>query len=89
MKACEKPRSVMGRSMALAAFLSVAAAVATSVCADDIPFWGCDPSATNRSAAAVASSGTTSDFDSRVSSFAEFFLDDFTTMPVGVILIVR
>ena len=89
MKACEKPRSVMGRSMALAAFLSVAVAVATSVCADDIPFWGDASPATNRSAAAVASSGTTSDFDSRVSSFAEFFLDDFTSMPVGMVLIVR
>lgn len=89
MKACENPGFVMGKSMVLAAFLSVAAAAATSVSADDIPFWGCDPSATNRTAAAVASSGTTSDFDSRVSSVAEFFLDDFTTMPVGVILIVR
>ena len=89
MKACEKPRFVMGKSMVLAAFLSVAAAAATTVSADDIPFWGCDPSATNRTAAAVASSGTTSDFDSRVSSVAEFFLADFTTMPVGVILIVR
>ena len=82
MKKCAK---LINRSVLLA----LACCAAVSVCADDIPFWGCDPSATNRTVAAVASSGTTSDFDSRVSSFAEFFLDDFTTEPVGMILIVR
>ena len=77
----------INRSVLLA--LVCCAAVVASVCADDIPFWGCDPSATNRVSAAVASSTTSSDFDSRLSTFAEFFLDDFTTEPVGMILIVK
>ena len=89
MKACEKPRSVMGRSMALAAFLLVAAAVATTAFADTIPFWGDAEPQTNRTCASGQTASLSYGFESRVCSSADFALQDFDSTPRGVILIVR
>ena len=59
--------------------------VALSVLAEDIPFWGDEVPATNRVCAAVASNTTASDFDSRLSAYVEFLLDNFTTTPTGLL----
>ena len=72
----------MGKKLFL--LLSVAALTAL---ADDIPFWGDASPATNRVCAAVASNTTAADFDSRLSAYVEFFLDNFTTMPMGLLLL--
>ena len=74
----------MGKKLFL--LLSVAALTAL---ADDIPFWGDASPATNRVCAAVASNTTAADFDSRLSAYVEFFLDNFTTMPMGLLLFFR
>ena len=70
-------------------FFLLLSAAALTASADDIPFWGDASLATNRVCAAVASNTTPSDFDSRLSAYVEFFLDNFTTMPMGLLLLLQ
>ena len=89
MKACEKPRFVMGKSMVFAAFLSVAAAAATTASADTIPFWGDAEPQTNRTCASGQTASLSGGFESRVCSSADFALQDFDSTQRGGILIFR
>ena len=68
---------------------AAAAAALSAAVADTIPFWGDETPATNRTAAAVVTSTTSESFDSRHYSYQDFYLDSFTSMPTGLILLIR
>jgi len=69
--------------------MAAAMLTAPSLMADDIPFWGDETPATNRVCAAVASNTTAADFDSRLYAYVEFLLNDFSTMPLGMFLLIK
>ena len=82
MKSCKKT---------LPACLVMAGALLLSplLMAEDIPFWGDESPATNRVCAAVASNATAEDFDSRLYAYVEALLNDFSTMPLGMCLLIK
>ena len=69
--------------------VSAFAVAASTAAAADVPFWGCDPSATNRAPAAAANASPSGGFESRICVVREKALPSFTSERRGVCIIMR